>query len=163
MIHYGPPDGEAINFSYTDQTDFTPFQYKFDCESVSSVNSLSISKDGIDLQTRCYKISNLSGNYSVSPISAFNTKGKITAAAYNLQTKEIVLLGYKNKKKESFIWFLKGYKDDNFFSGSTLKITIGNNIDWQTEGIEYISSNRLFLSCESSASKPAALYSVQKN
>jgi hypothetical protein len=159
-------NGEAINFSYTDQTDFTfSSNTNFDCESVIAIGQFLylFTKDGIDLQTRCYKIPNLPGNYAVSPISSFDSKGKITAAAYNHQTREIVLLGYMDKKLESFIWLLNGYSDDNFFNGSAIKITIGNSIDWQTEGIDYISSNRLFLSCESSASLPAALYSVQKN
>lgn len=158
--------GEAINFKYSDQTNFfSTSKTNFDCESLISINNFLyiFTKDGIDLRTRCYKIPDQPGSYTVSPISSFDTKGKITAAAYNIETKEIVLLGYMNKKKNSFIWFLNGYPSDDFFGGTTVKITIGSEKDWQTEGIDYISPNRLFMSCESSTSQVASLYFVQKN
>ena len=99
----------------------------------------------------------------VSPISFFDTQGKLTAAAYNPVTKEIALLGYMNKKVNSFIWFLNGYPKDYFFGGNKVKIMIGTDRDWQTEGLDYISANRLFMSCESSKSQAASLYYVQKN
>jgi hypothetical protein len=158
--------GEAINFSYADQTDFSKSSSTdFDCESVISIgNSLYIfTKDGIDFKTRCYRISDLPGTYKVSPFSSFDTRGKVTAAAFNPVTKEIALLGYTNKKQEAFIWFLDGYHDDQFFGGKAVRFTIGTEKDWQTEGLDYISSNRLFMSCETSKAQVASLYFVQKN
>ena len=158
--------GEAINFSYADQKDFSKSsRTDFDCQSVILIgHSLYIfTKDGIDFKTRCYKIPNQPGNYQVSPFSSFDTQGKVTAAAFNPVTKEIALLGYANKKLESFIWFLDGYHDDEFFGGKAVRITIGTEKDWQTEGLDYISSTRLFMSCETSKAQVASLYFVQKN
>jgi len=158
--------GEAIQFRYADQANFARVRSTdYDCESLISIGQFLylFTKDGIDLKTRCYKISNLPGSYQVSPISTFDTKGKITAAAYNAATKEIALLGYLKKKEAPFIWFLNGYQNDDFFGGSNTRITIGSAKDWQTEGLDYISANRLFMSCETSKSQPASLYFVQKN
>ena len=158
--------GEAIHIIYADQANFARVRSTdYDCESLISIGQFLylFSKDGIDLKTRCYKISNLPGTYRVSPISTFNTKGKITAAAFNPVTKEIALLGYMNKKVGSFIWFLNGYQNDDFFGGRNTRITIGSAKDWQTEGLDYISANRLFMSCESSKSQTASLYFVQRN
>jgi hypothetical protein len=159
-------NAEAINFSYTDQTDFTPGDNSnFDCESLLVLHdSLYIfTKDAGDLKTRCYKMPAVPGTYAVSPFTTFNSQGKITAAAYNAATKEIALLGYMNKKIQPFIWLLNNYTADNFFSGTTKRFNIGNQSDWQTEGLDYIDSSRLFMSCESSTSHAATLYEVQKS
>jgi hypothetical protein len=158
--------GEAINFSYTDQTNFDKASSTdFDCESVISIRHFLyvFTKDGVDFKTRCYRIPDQPGNYKVSPISSFDTEGKVTAAAFNPVTREIALLGYATKKRESFIWFLDGYRSDEFFGGKTDRITIGTGKDWQTEGLDYVSTKRLFMSCETSKSQVASLYFVQKN
>jgi hypothetical protein len=154
---------EAINFSYNDQTDFTSNgNTNFDCEAVIIVHGYLylFSKDRGDLKTRCYQVSAIPGNYQLTPISTFDSQGKITAAAYNPQTKEIALLGYMNNKIQSFIWLLNGYATNQFFNGTVKRINIGTQADWQTEGLDYISPDRLFISCESSASHGASLYSL---
>jgi hypothetical protein len=159
-------DGEAISFNYEDQSTFSnSSKSNYDCESFISVGKYLylFTKDALDFKTRCYKISNKPGSYSILPISTFDTKGKITGAAYNIETKEIVLLGYMNKKIFSFVWFLNEYKGDQFFTGNKVRINFGSDKDWQTEGIDYISKDRLFMSCETSASQKASLYFMQKN
>lgn len=157
---------DAINFSYSDQTDFTAnSNTNFDCEAITSIGNYLylFSKNRGDLQTRCYKLPKDTGTYNLTPITTFNSNGKITDATYNPITKELALLGYMNKEKASFIWFFNSYANDAFFSGTAKRCTIGDvNKDWQTEGLAYITSNRLMLSCETSASHPASLYYVQK-
>ncbi|MDQ2863442.1 MAG: hypothetical protein M3R50_07330 [Bacteroidota bacterium] len=65
---------------------------------------------------------------------------------------------------DSFIWFFNGFTQDNFFSGFSSRFNIGSLlVDWQTEGLDYVSNNRLLMSCETSTSHPASLYSVRKN
>ena len=158
-------NGESINFIYSDQTDFAKAsRTDYDCESVISIGHFLylFTKDGIDLRTRCYQIPNLPGTYKAILKSSFDTKGKITAAAFSPETKEIALLGYMDKKVGSFIWFLDGYHNDGFFGGEHTRITIGTGKDWQTEGLDYISSKRLFMSCETSKSRTASLYFIQK-
>jgi hypothetical protein len=159
-------EADAINFTYADQKDFEPnTNTNFDCEAIASIGSYLylFSKDRGDLQTRCYRLAKDTGTYSIAPIATFNSGGKVTDAAYNPTTNELALLGYMNKDRDSFIWFFNGYTGDNFFSGSTKRENIGSaNVDWQTEGLTYISGNRLLLSCETSTSHLASLYFVQK-
>jgi hypothetical protein len=158
---------EAINFSYTDQLDLSSnSNTNFDCEALVSIgDSLYLfTKDRGDLQTRCYHLSKNPGTYAVSPIASFNTMGKITDATYDLATRTLALLGYMDKKNDSFIWFFKNYQGENFFTGDTTRYTIVNaSADWQTEGLAYISAGAMFLSCESTPTHPAALYTIKIN
>lgn len=159
-------NADAINFSYSDQTDFTyNSNTNFDCEAIAAIgnNLYLFTKDRGDLQTRYYKLSKEPGTYTVSPMGSFNTNGKITAAAYNPLTNELALLGYMNQNKNSFIWFFNGYSGDEFFNATSTRFTIGtSSVDWQTEGLDYISTSRLMMSCETSISNLASLYAVQK-
>jgi hypothetical protein len=158
--------GQAINFSYTDQTSFSSnSSNNYDCESVISMGNFLylFTKDRGDLQTRVYKLSKTPGTYSLTPYTSFNVNGKITGADYNKQTNEVALIGYMASSKNSFLWFLNDFTGDLFFSGNKRRIEIGNSInDWQTEGITYANSNELFLSCETSYT-PATLYNTFKS
>ena len=159
-------NAEAINFSYADQTDFTANGItNYDCESVVSVgDSLYLfTKDRGDFHTRCYVLSKQPGSYNISPRGIFNTIGKVTAAAYNPVTHELALLGYQDQKLNSFIWFFDGFGDTDFFGGTSQQVVIGkSNLQWQTEGLDYISPDRLLMSCETTPGTPASLYAVQK-
>jgi hypothetical protein len=158
-------NAEAINYSYADQIDFSiNNNTNFNCEAlIAAGDSLYIFTKDYDLLTRCYSLPKQPGTYAVSPHSTFNTGGKITAAAYNPSTKELALLGYQNTTTGSFIWFFNGYKGYNFFTGAAKKFTIGTATkDWQTEALDYISANRLMMSCEQSSSHVASLYYVQE-
>jgi hypothetical protein len=158
---------DAINFSYTDQVDFSSnSNTNFDCEALMAMgNYLYVfTKDRGDLKTRCYKLPKNPGTYAVSPVSTFDTGGKVTDAAYNAATGELALLGYMNQKANSFIWFFNGYTKDHFFAESSYRVNIGHSSDeWQTEGLVYISPKRLLMSCESTPAHAASLYYVQKN
>ncbi|OYX98031.1 MAG: hypothetical protein B7Y76_07755 [Sphingobacteriia bacterium 35-40-5] len=73
------------------------------------------------------------------------------------------MLGYKNHNKNSFIWFFSGYSNDGFFAASATRVTIGSpSVGWQTEGLDYISTGRLMMSCETSTSNVASLYTIQQ-
>ncbi len=157
---------QAINFSYSDQVSFASSStHNFDCESVISIaNSLYIfTKDRGDLQTRVYKLSKTPGTYTVSPYTSYNVNGLVTGADYNPVTQEVALIGYKSGHKNSFLWFLNDFASDLFFSGNKRRVELGNSIvDWQTEGITYISANEFFISCETS-DPPATLYRTAKS
>ncbi len=45
-----------------------------------------------------------------------------------------------------------------FFSGNKRRIEIGSGAEWQTEGVCYISTNRIFVSCETTDSIPASIF-----
>ena len=156
---------EAINYSYTDQADFSfNNNTNFNCEALTAAgDSLYLfSKDGSNLLTRRYSLPKQPGTYVIAPVDSFNVGGKITAAAYNSITGELALLGYEDDVRSSFIWFFDKYKGNRFFTGESEKVVIGSaTTDWQTEALEYLSPNRLMMSCEKSASNEASLYYVQ--
>ena len=159
--------GEAINFSYLDQTDFTSNSLtNFDCESIISIGNFLylFSKDRGDFKTRVYKLSKTPGSYVLAPFTSYNTNGLITGADFNSTTNEVVLIGYLSNKKNSFLFYLNDFNTDFFFSGNVRRVEIGNSSnDWQTEGVAYKNTNELFISCESSSYTNAKLYSSNKS
>lgn len=160
-------NAEAISFSYTDQHDLSSnSNTNFDCEAMVSIgDSLYLfSKDRGDLQTRCYPLSKNPGRYAIPPIATFNTQGKITDATYDPTTGSLALLGYMDQKKDSFIWLFSGFKGVDFFTGTANRHTIVTaSADWQTEGLAYLSPDRMLMSCESTPTHPAALYTIKIN
>lgn len=157
---------QAISFSYADQTSFaSDNNTNFDCEAMVAIgDSLYLfSKDHGDEQTRVYRLSKNPGTYSLTPYTSFNVKGRITGADYNAVTKEIVLIGYLGSKLNSFLWLLSDFHGNFFFSSNKRRIEIGNNVTpWQTEGIAFADTNRLFISCETTPEIPASLYILNK-
>lgn len=156
---------EAINFSYSDQTSFASSStHNFDCEAMIPLNDsiYLFSKDRGDYKTRVYKLPKIAGTYSITPYTSFSVNGLITGASYNKLKKEIVLIGYQNNHAASFLWYLNDFSNNQFFSGNKRRIEIGNNTDWQTEGICWIDSNRLYLSNETSSAQVASLYQTDK-
>lgn len=158
-------DAEAINFSYKDQANFDAnSNTNFDCEAIVAIDSnlYIFTKDGGDLQTRSYKIPKVPGTYALAVLDSFDTAGKVTSAAYNSSTKELALGGYLNNKIFPFIWFFKDYAANHFFSGAKVRQALNkNNTPWQTEGLDYVSADQMFLSCESTPAVPATLYHLK--
>lgn len=65
------------------------------------------------------------------------------------------------KKIFPFIWFFKKFTGNNFFEVSKVKeVLTTKSTPWQTEGIDYISHTRMFLTCESTPEIPASLYTI---
>ncbi len=154
-------NAQAISFSYADQTNFTPSSTNnFDCEALVSISdSLYIfTKDRGDGQTRVYQMPKTPGTYSLAPYTGYNVDGLITGADYNATTNEIVLIGYFSGHIKSFLWYLSDFQGHMFFSGNKRRIEIGGGAEWQTEGVAFLSNNRIFISCETTDSIPASLY-----
>lgn len=157
---------KAISFSYADQTNFDvkAYQHNFDCEAIISIKDdlYIFTKNWSNLHTKVYKLPKEPGEYKVSPYDSFNVGGVITGASYNKKTKEVVLLGYVDFMKHSFMWFMNDYTGDHFFTGNKRYIDMGDGSAWQTEGICFISANHFLISNEKEDGKPAALYSGYK-
>jgi len=156
---------QLIEFSYADQVSHASNPLtNYDGEALVSIgDSLYVfTKDRSDNQTRVYKMPKAPGTYSLSPYTSYNVGGLITAASYNPNTHEILLLGYTLLKTNSFLWFLNDYNGDMFFSGNKRRVEIGGTSEWQTEAVEFISANRFFLSNET-ATVNASLYIGHKN
>lgn len=156
---------KEISFSYTDQVSYEKSKlHNFDCEAMINIDDsiFLFTKNRGDLQTRVYSISKNPGNYFLKPISTFDTKGLITGADYDPVTKEIVLVGYVKGHSNSFIWKLNDYAGHQFFSGNKIRIEIGNENEWQTEGICFRNSNSYYISCEKTKNRNASLYLFSK-
>ncbi len=154
-------NAQAISFRYTDQTVFgSGGTNNYDCEALISIkDSLYIfTKDRGDLKTRVYKMPKTPGTYALDPYTSYNVNGLITGADYNAHTHEIVLIGYFSGHSNSFLWYLSNYQGDMFFSGNKRRIEIGNGLEWQTEGVCWLSDNRVFISCETTDPIPASLF-----
>ncbi|MBC7424919.1 MAG: T9SS type A sorting domain-containing protein [Bacteroidia bacterium] len=159
-------NAEAISFSYSDQTSFvSSSNHNFDCEALISIkDSLYIfTKDHGDLKTKVYKVSKNPGQYTLTAYTAFNVNGLITSADYQPDTKELILIGYKNGHTYPFLWYFNDFKNDSFFSGNKRRIEIGNSSDWQTEGIAWSGTDRILISCETSGANPASIYNSNKS
>ncbi len=153
---------QAIKISYSDQTDFAQdSKTNFDCEGIFAMgDSLYLfTKDRGDFQTRVYSVSKIPGTYILSPYTSYNVNGQITGADFDPVSRKVVLIGYMGSKLNSFIWILTDYQGNRFFSGNKRRIEIGNNMNqWQTEGICFIDSENVFISCESTTDIKASLY-----
>ncbi|HTN46636.1 MAG TPA: T9SS type A sorting domain-containing protein [Flavipsychrobacter sp.] len=160
----------AINFSYADQTDFTPSTTtNFDCEAITVVHDsiYLFTKNWGDLNTRLYVLPKNAGTYSVAPRTSHNVGCLVTGATYSAAKKEITLIGYNTTiPPVSSLWILNDYQPGGqVFSGNKRKITLTYSSIWQTEGIAYVTDNDYFISTEaiSQLSLPAKLFRLSKS
>jgi hypothetical protein len=144
---------EAIEFSYPDQTDFSPRnnRHNFDCEAFFYANdSLHLfTKNWVDLQTRYYTIPAAPGTYVAHLKVTFNVNGLVTAAALNATGSVAGLLGYNAQTAESFIWLLSGFKGGNYLQGYRRRIELPSAaLIGQVEGLCFVDRYRVFVSNE---------------
>ncbi|MCF6342260.1 MAG: hypothetical protein L3J31_05580 [Bacteroidales bacterium] len=130
---------EKIVFQYPDYKG-RPEQKKqtnFDCEAFVVIgDSIHLfSKNWGDQQSKHYRIPKIPGNYVAELLFTFDAKGLITAAGYNAQTNQLVLLGYTKNEWVPFIWLLFDFHDQDFFAGNKRRIDMLNIVATQTEGI----------------------------
>ena len=160
-------NASAINISYADQTVFTSSStHNFDCESVLSIGNFLylFTKDRGDLQTRVYKVSKTPGTYSLTYYISFNANGLVCGADYDPVKKEVALVGYFKGHLNSFVWIFNEFVNDSFFNGNKRRLEIGDGTEWQTEGICYRSTGKLFISCESAGKYAnSTLFSTEKS
>lgn len=141
----------VINFSYSDQTDFSPKganNTNFDCEAmVAYGDSLFLfSKDWADNKTRLYKLPKKPGTFTATKIGELNVSGLITGAEVLSTEKVIVLSGY-NTLLSPFIYLLYDFTGNNFFDANKRKVAL-NAAFTQLEGICSKSSTSFLVSNE---------------
>jgi hypothetical protein len=144
---------EEINFSYPDQTDFTPRtnRHNYDCEAFFFANdSLHLfTKNWADLQTRYYTVPAKPGAHLAHLKATFNVNGLITAAARNAAGTAVGLLGYSAQDGASFVWLLSGYRGTEFLKANKRRIELPNALlIGQAEGLCFVSNTRAFVSNE---------------
>jgi len=141
----------VINFSYNDQTDFTPKgnnNTNYDCEALIAYgDSLFLfSKDWVDNKTRLYKLPKTPGTFQAVNIGELNVQGLITGAEIIADKKVIVLTGY-NAGVSPFIYLLYDFNGNNFLGANKRKVGLNESFT-QVEGICAKSPTAFFVSNE---------------
>ncbi len=145
---------EIINFSYSDQTDFTANtnNTEWDAEALISFdanNLILFTKNWVDGITKAYIIPKNSGTYSVSSLTTTLTSGGlVTGATYNPLTEKIYLIGY-NSTLQPFVWRSENFTGNDVFSGSNTQTSLTTLGFKQAEAITHIGANRYLITSES--------------
>lgn len=141
---------ETISFNYSKQTRFAypNLHTPFDCEALISYNNALyiFSKNWVEQTTCSYKIPAESGSYTITALDTFNVEGLITGADLSSDQSTLALLGYENY--HAFVWLFTEFEGDHFFGGKQQRIRLPNLDGAQTEGICFVSNDKLLISCE---------------
>jgi hypothetical protein len=149
----GLPSIEIINFSYSNQLNYTPTganNTDFDCEAfiVSSDSIFLFTKQWVSNKTSVYALSKQPGTHIAKFKSTYNVQGLITAAVYKEAENLIALSGY-SISLQPFIYLLYDFNDHNFFGGNKRKISLSlpfHQVEGiaTTEGLKYYLTNEKF-------------------
>ncbi len=155
---------ELIDFSFSDQTDFTPAQNanNYDCEAFLWFNdSLHLfSKNWLDFKTRHYVLPATPGTHMAQLRDSLNVQGQITGADVT-DDGRIALLGYNVNTSEAFLWLLFDFDNNNLFSGNKRKISLGLALTMsQPEGISFVHSGEAFIASEKFSVLPQKLFKI---
>ncbi len=149
----------VISFSYTDQLSFEKTRsHNFDCESLINFgDSLIIfSKDRADNETRMYKLSKVTGDYSIAPVASFDVDGLVTGADYNINTRTLVLIGYKDYVP--FIYYFKNFNGISLGTDKVYRFNLNRMTGGQTEGICWMDDENILFSNEQTKEFKQAVY-----
>ncbi len=149
----GSPTVNSINFTYSNQTDFSPTgnnNTDFDCEAII------VGRDGIYLftkqwvskQTSVYRLPKIPGTYVAELLTTYNVNGLVTGATYLEDKKLITLCGYSTTL-QPFVYLLYDFNGDEFFSGNKRKLGLSLGFHQvegitTTNGLDYFVSNEYF-------------------
>jgi hypothetical protein len=158
------PVAGIINYSYEDQSDFTPaanYSTPWDCEAFVVVEDSVIlfTKDWQSNHTRLYTLPASAGTYKARFRKEYNISGLVTAAAYSKSKKELTLLGYQGYTLTPFISVVPDFGLNNFSFANTKRVNF-NLFGCQTEGIAYSSDGSVLVSCEKSG-YPQTLFKAE--
>lgn len=153
----------VIQFSFGDQTDFTPAYHAndYDCEAFFYWNdSLHIfSKDWVDLKTRHYVLPATPGTYVAQVRGSLEVNGQISAADISDDGKAL-LLGYNFNTGEVFLWLLFDFPGNDVFLGNKRRITLGSVLSSsQAEGIAFRNNTYGYICAERYSLLPQRLLS----
>ena len=144
---------ETINFSYSDQTDFSPAgsnKTNFDCEAfiVSSDSIYLFTKQWTGLKTTVYSLPKTPGTHIAKKRSTYDVDGLVTGATYLESVRLIVLCGYSSIL-EPFMYLLYDFNNSGFFTGNKRKLSVSlqfHQIEGiaTTNGLKYFATNEYF-------------------
>ncbi|HTN07209.1 T9SS type A sorting domain-containing protein [Agriterribacter sp.] len=164
-------DIEAINFSYEDQTDFSPTgnnNTDFDCEAVIYHNGQLhlFTKNWIGNTTSHYVIPAEPGDYVAQKLESFDTGGILITSATKANDNIVIILGYKYVLAELYpcaLWIVSGFTEMNklFSTGNKRKIDLGSaGIIGQIESITAVKPTWVLISNENRDPVSPRLYSL---
>lgn len=155
---------DTINFSYSDQNNFTATggnNTDFDCEAfiVSTDSIYLFTKQWLSNKTSLYALCKLPGTHVANLKSTFDVQGLITGAVYLESKNLIALCGYSNLL-QPFTYLLYDFNGANYFGGNKRKIAIAlpfHQVEGicSTNGLKYYFTNEYF-------SQPPIVTNVQK-
>lgn len=144
---------DTINFSYSDQTDFTPAGSNytdFDCEAfiITSDSIYLFTKQWISQKTTIYSLPKTPGTYPAKKRATCDVRGLITGSTYLQSKKLIVLCGYSTFL-EPFLYLFYDFTNFDFLNGNKRKISIPLSFHQiegitTTDGLTYYLSNERF-------------------
>jgi len=149
----GSPNVNSINFTYSEQTNFTATPNNatdFDCEAIIVGNDsiYLFTKQWVSHKTSVYSLPKTPGTHVAQLQETYNVGGLITGATYIQDKKLVVLCGY-SATLQPFIYLLYDFAGNNFFSGNKRKVSLSLGFH-QIEGIatnnglDYYLSNEHF-------------------
>lgn len=157
-----PVTTEKINFSFPEQTDFSPRpKHNFDCEAMISFGDhlYLFTKNRDDRKTDLYRLPKVAGTYDAEHLTTFNSRGLITAATMR-KTDEpaIALLGYQQADNgfAPFIWLLYDFTTPDFFTGKTQRIEVPYQV--QAEAISFENNVDLLFTAEEEVGQAGLIY-----
>ncbi len=155
---------EIIEFSFSDQTDFTPAQNanNYDCEAFLWMNdSLHLfSKNWLDFKTRHYVLPASPGTRIAQLRDSLDAQGQITGADVT-EDGRIALLGYNVNTSEAFLWLLFDFDGNRVFAGNKRKISLGTALTMsQPEGIAFSYGGEAFITSEKFSVLPQKLFKL---
>lgn len=156
---------QKIDFKYQDQNKFDHEAYKhnFDCEAMIAYgDSLYLfSKNHADQECNLYRLSSSDSSSMASKIDRFDSRGTITAADYQVDSKVLALLGYKfiaGDDMPAFLWVFYDFEGADFFGGKSTYIDL--KLNSQAEGVTFIDTSEVLISTEAESGGKGKLYQL---
>ncbi|MCD4679001.1 MAG: T9SS type A sorting domain-containing protein, partial [Bacteroidales bacterium] len=153
------------NFSYADQTDFTPSTYStnFDAEALISYNGglYIFTKNWGNNRTNIYALPKIPGTYQISKIDSIDSQGLVTSATYNTASHTIVLTGYTFPSP--FIVEISQFTSNQFSNGTIKRYLIQPQGSIQIESITSFNHYQYYLSSENSLTGDPTLYRLNSD
>ena len=114
------------------------------------------SKNWGNHKTYLYSLPNEPGAYATLPIDSLDINGLVTGAAYNSQSEEVILIGYKPYLVSSFLCVLQNYSNNDFFGATHINVNLSLMLH-QVEGVEYLGNSSFVFTNETFSNIDAGL------
>ena len=154
---------DSIRFSFADQTEFKHEKHKhdYDCESIFATDDYlyMFSKGWTTGTTRLYRLPKEPGTYSAEVVNGFDSKGLITGADFDRETKTLVLVGYVKDIWLPFLYLIYDF-DDAGVKLSHRRFELQSYLGAQTEGICFYDKGKCFLSAETSPTATSRVFAI---